>query len=795
MVDTIADNTSTTANLSIGSTYAGTVETAGDRDWVRVNLVAGQTYRINLNGSAFTPLDDPNLTLLNSAGIQLGFNDDSNGTLNSHLTFTATSSGVYYLSTGGFGTETGNYDLSIITIPTPPTFTNDQIANQLVSGFNAASGLPPYHFNVAPGGSLSVNIGALTAAGKFFATAALSAWTDATGIQFTFANGPAKITFDDTDLNAAYENDIESNGITTSATINIGTEWIAGDGTNLNSYSYQTYLHEIGHALGLGHAGNYNTNATYGVDNRYVNDSWQATVMSYFNQDDNASVNADFAYIMTPMLADLIAVQTMYGTSTTTRTGNTTYGFNSNAGKVIYDATQFNNVSYTVFDNGGTDTLDYSGFTQNQRINLNSEAFSDVGGIIGNITIARGVIIENAVGGSGNDTLIGNASANSLIGGAGADTLIGGDGSDTYFASASNEIVIETNASLITGGNDLVNFTGTIGNFTLGANIERLTLGGVSAINGTGNGLANTIIGNTASNLLIGGAGIDTMIGGDGSDYYYADVFNDAAIETNTAVGIGGNDIVFFSGTVGNFTLGANIERLTLNGTSAINGTGNGQSNILTGNVANNVLNGASGFDTLIGGDGSDTYIVNVFNEIVQETNAIIASGGNDLIYFNGTAGTLTLGLNVERLALGGTSVINGTGNGLANAISGNGASNIINGRFGNDTLTGGAGSDQFLFNSAPNSTTNRDMITDFNVMDDTIHLDHLTFTALGMGVLATGAFNTGTAATQADDRIIYNTLNGALLYDADGLGGAAGIQFTTLSTLPVIAATDFLIV
>ena len=114
--------------------------------------------------------------------------------------------------------------------------------------------------------------------------------------------------------------------------------------------------------------------------------------------------------------------------------------------------------------------------------------------------------------------------------------MIGGNGSDTYIADVSNEVVTETNATLASGGNDLVNFIGATGTFTLGANVERLTLGGTSAINGTGNALANTITGNTGANVLNGMGGVDTMIGGNGSDTYIADVSNDVVTETNATL-------------------------------------------------------------------------------------------------------------------------------------------------------------------------------------------------------------------------------------------------------------------
>ena len=201
----------------------------------------------------------------------------------------------------------------------------------------------------------------------------------------------------------ASTSDRTSGGFITSADIQISQSWVNSYGMGLNSYSFMTYLHEIGHALGLGHAGDYNNTADYVQDALYANDAWSTTIMSYFDQNDNAYFhNQGFTrqFVLTPMVGDIVAMQQMYGLSTTTRAGNTTYGFNSNAGSSIYDAQSMGALAYTVFDSAGIDTLDYSGFTSNQLINLNPETFSNVGTGIGNVSIARGTVIENAIGGS-----------------------------------------------------------------------------------------------------------------------------------------------------------------------------------------------------------------------------------------------------------------------------------------------------------------------------------------------------------------------------------------------------------
>jgi len=174
--------------------------------------------------------------------------------------------------------------------------------------------------------------------------------------------------------------------------------------------------------------------------------------MSYWsesNTSQNFSKGGVEAYSSGPLMDDIAAIQKLYGANFNTRAGDTTYGFNSNAGRDYLGATSSSDkLVFSVWDGGGKDTFDFSGFTQNQKINLNEASFSDVGGMVGNVSIAKGVTIENAIGGSGNDLLIGNSASNELKGGAGndiiygaggADKLWGGSGSDTFVYAASSD--------------------------------------------------------------------------------------------------------------------------------------------------------------------------------------------------------------------------------------------------------------------------------------------------------------------------------------------------------------------
>lgn len=208
---------------------------------------------------------------------------------------------------------------------------------------------------------------------------------------------------------------------------------------------------------------------------------------------------------------------------------------------------------------------------------------------------------QNLLGSNGADSLHGGAGADTLNGGAGADTMAGGPGNDTYYVDNAGDVVTES----INAGVDLVNSSIS---YVLPTNVENLALTGSLPINGTGNSLGNTITGNSGNNVLDSGAGADTLIGGGGNDTYIVDNAGDTSIEKANE----GVDLVSSSVT---YTLGANIENLTLTGSAAINGTGNSQANVIVGNSGNNALTGGAGSDTLTGNAGSDTFVFTSKND------------------------------------------------------------------------------------------------------------------------------------------------------------------------------------
>ncbi len=414
------------------------------------------------------------------------------------------------------------------------------------------------------------------------------------------------------------------------------------------------------------------------------------------------------------------------------------------AGDDIYivDSTQ-DNVNDT---GGGNDTV-------------RSSVSYGMAGSIENLVLT-GTAAINATGDVGDNVITGNTAAN---------TLSGGGGNDTYIVSTGDTVTESSNAGTDTVMTDIA--------WTLGSNIEKLVLTGTANINGTGNTLANQLTGNVGNNVLSGGTGADSLSGGLGDDTYVVDNTADLAIENANE----GTDLVQSSVT---FTVGANIEKLTLTGSSAINGTGNELDNVLTGNsganrltggAGNDRLDGAAGKDTMIGGAGNDIYVVDVSTDVITES----LNEGTDSVE---SKVTLTLGSNVENLTLTGTSAINGTGNTLDNVLIGNSAVNTLTGGAGNDTLDGAAGADK-LIGGAGNDTYGIDNASDTitenaNEGTDTVK-STLTYTLAtnleNLTLLGTSAIN-GTGNTVAN-LLVGNSAANTLTGNAgnDTLDGGAG--------------------
>ncbi len=388
-----------------------------------------------------------------------------------------------------------------------------------------------------------------------------------------------------------------------------------------------------------------------------------------------------------------------------------------------------------------------------------------------NLTLT-GTEATTGTGTAGDNVLTGNSAANTLTGLAGndtldgwlgSDTLVGGTGNDTYVVDNIGDVVVENAGE----GTDTVQSSIT---YTLCDNLENLTLIGTDAINGTGNSLDNILIGNASGNTLTGGVGNDTLDGGAGADNLLGGIGNDAYMVENVGDIVvenagEGTDTVQSSIT---YTLGDNLENLTLTGTSSINGTGNALANILTGNSYANILNGGTGADTMAGGGGDDTYLVDNVGDVIVENSG----AGSDWVQ---VGFDYTLGANVENLLLTGSANLNGSGNALDNILTGNAGANTLSGGTGNDTLDGGAGADT-LIGGAGNDTYILDVPADADVVIENAGEGIDIIKASFSYVLASNLENltlTGTVATNGTGNALDNVLVGNAL--ANTFSGGSG--------------------
>jgi subtilisin-like proprotein convertase family protein len=413
--------------------------------------------------------------------------------------------------------------------------------------------------------------------------------------------------------------------------------------------------------------------------------------------------------------------------------------------------------------NGGVDWINGAALYQDVLMDLNAGTSSTLGGTRF-ITMGASSAIENAVTGDGNDRLQGNGLDNHLQAREGDDTLFGGLGNDSLDG---------------------------------GAGLDWAVFQGLSS--------AYVITSSGGKTLVAGAEGSDWLTGIEYIAFSDKNVLDPtAALDTPAVPLVGpgpGTGVVTppppppppppTPGTV-NVILGT---------TAANNLVGTALNDRIEGMAGNDTLSGGDGNDTLIGGAGNDRFLGGAGIDTVSflgTTAAVtfsLASTANQNTRGSGTDALLA-GHGVENL-FGSTAADTLTGDANANVIDGAAGNDTLNGGLGNDTLIGGAGRDFFVFNTQV-SATNIDTVVGYNVADDTMRLENTgIFTALTRtGTLATTAFTLGTGATTAAHRIVYNASNGALLYDADGTGAAAAVQFATLQGVTgTLVSADFVVI
>ena len=751
----------TDENLLLGATFVGSI-TSGDSDWIKIELLAGEDYNIlGFGTGGYQGLKDISLRLYDRNGTLVAENNDtSHDNPHSTIEYVASSSGEYFIEViGADQFEQGQYEV---------LFGAEEFTVQQTAAYIAdfAWGVSAQLRLIDDDGVITFNVSSLTADGKLLARTALDVWSEVSGIRFqeTTSNS-AGIRFDDSEPGAfAGPGAFYGDGSNIFSRVNVGTDYLSRNGTELDSFSFFTYIHEIGHALGLGHAGPYNGFATYD-DATYSNDSWQMTAMSYFSLSENTSITGAYAPPVTPMMADIVAIQSIYGFETSSQIGDTIYGARNTAEGYLGDLMDVyfdgkssslfsgdRTVAITLYDDGGIDEISLAGRAENSRVDLRAGTSSDILGAVGILSIATNTIIENFTGGTGSDVVTGNYADNSiagelgndeldgmagndrLSGGGGADSLDGGAGADTLIGGADNDVYLvddwqDTVIELDNEGYDTVRSSVSYRS-VMGVEVVEL-LGELNA-NLYGDKHANTLVGNDGSNVLLGGDGADLITGGSGNDLLDGQLGNDTLRggegddtyvvsswrdEISEAGGNGYDRIVAYD-TYRFFT---GVEKLELRGNSNINAYGNDENNIIVGNAGDNylegsggddVLNGGAGIDRMYGGTGNDTYFVGAWKDEVSER------GGNGTDTINAYVSYRTIS-GVEILNLAGDKEINAYGSNEDNIIIGNESSNRIEGGGGTDILTGDAGADNFVYIGG--HTT----ITDYSEVDlDVVSVD-----------------------------------------------------------------------
>ncbi|MGB3422577.1 MAG: alkaline phosphatase [Dolichospermum sp.] len=454
-----------------------------------------------------------------------------------------------------------------------------------------------------------------------------------------------------------------------------------------------------------------------------------------------------------------------------TLTGNTAI---NGTGNSLNNTITGNSGNNTLNGGLGTDTLIGGAGNDTYIVDSTTDTITDSAGIdiirsgvdlslVGYATIENLTLTDTALIGTGNslnNTLTGNSGNNTLDGGTGKDTLIGGVGNDTYIVDNILDVVTEA----LNGGIDLIQSSVT---YTLGDNVENLTLAvGNTAINGTGNGLDNTITGNSGNNTLNGGAGNDTLLGGTGNDTLIGSAGNDSL------VGGTGNDTYLFSITtsIGTDTIteavGGGQDTIDFTGTTAAIRLNLGiiTTQTLVANGSKLKLTAANTIENVIAGAGADRIIGNGLD------NRLVGGAGNDIL-------------------------IGGIGN------------DTLVGGAGNDILTGGAGNDVFSFAGNAAFTVvsqGLDTIQDFGIGSDQILLSKSVFASvtsvIGQGFSLAEEF----AVVEDDDLvgtsnglIVYSQSSGSLYYNQNGAaaGFGTGGEFAILATAPTLTASNFSLV
>ena len=697
--DTVPETTGGAVTLPIGENMFGFIESDGDVDLYKVTLTAGQFYSFEVAGgadydthwAAVPPGElDTELTLLDADGNVIASNNDidysdvpGSGDISSAVGFTAAASGTYYLRVEAYPGNVGGYALTSRELNLG---TSDPVAAIDWGSKLAAKDVTVYF---AQAGEIYDGVASLgwTDYEIQQAMAAFQVWADVTDLSFARTTDAGAATFKlVTNASADYLGYFNPPG---EANEGVGVFSVAGTGWDRlgtdggleqGGYGWITLIHEFGHGIGLAHphdnggtsqvmAGVTGPFGSYGAfdlnqgvwTTMSYNDGWQ-THPDAVDGEPEGSPTA-YGWQGGAGAFDIAIAQAKYGADAGRNAGDTVYTLpTENAAGTFWT---------TIWDVGGSDTILHDGIVS-ALIDLTAATLdysaagagvvSFVDGIFGGFTIAGGVLLENATGGSGADTLVGNAAANRLDGRGGADTMIGRGGDDVYLVDDSGDVASEAADE----GTDEVRTGLGAGSgvterlaaqYQLGANIENLT--GTSA---TGQGLR----GNALANTVTGGGGDDVLNLGDGG--------------VDRVLAGGGNDVIFYGGA--------------LTGADENDGGAGTDTLVLQGSYASLVFGAAS----LVGVEG-----------ISLQSGSIGRWGqGGTASYDYGLATVQANVASGQQLRVNAQSLLAGEDFSFDGSAETDGGRFLVYGGYGVDTLTGGSGNDIFVFEAGRTGTLDR---------------------------------------------------------------------------------------
>lgn len=625
-------NTSTTASVALGEIYENTLDTIGDRDWIMLDLdyASSSSVTVTLQGQGVNGfgLFDSYVRIYDSEGILIAENDDiSSDQVASRVTFdvSANANVPFYIEAAAFyDNESGDYQVSVRDADDP---LNDGLLAALNWGTAQDDNTVTVRF-VSNGQSRDtgdVDFGTMTSEGfnnyeKAQFAAAFAQIEAVCGLTFdivTSANADFELLLDTNEFANVQGGDgilgffNPPNEIGEGVGVFNGNAWDRQSDGDLQKggFGYVTIVHELLHGLGLAHPHDNGGSSTildgvttefedYGDENL---NQGIFTTMSYNSgyatgTNGSAPQSTNYGFEMGPMALDIALLQALYGVNNNHKNGNSTY--------TLADVNEAGTGWQAIGDTGGTDKIVAVG-NKDAFIDLRAATLeSDFGGggrvsahrgVAGGYTIANGVVIENAVGADGDDTLRGNNAANTLDGGAGADTLIGEQGEDVLYGRNGNDTIKAGN-----GHDEIVAGAGS--DEIYGGRGDDLIDGekGTDRIHGKDGD--DLIYGGRGKDEIWGGADKDLITGGRGDDYIEAGQNHDEAYGgagMDTIFGDAGRDQLYGDG--GNDKINGG------DGKDIIVG-GDGDDRIKGGNGADKIW-GEDGADRMSGGSGEDVFI------------------------------------------------------------------------------------------------------------------------------------------------------------------------------------------